>query len=61
MQWLSWVHRVVSATTQHGTTADRPTTLLWIGRRYFDDTLGLPVYVKSVRPVVWVNGAGAPV
>lgn len=61
MQWLSWVHRVVSAVTQSGTTAERPDNLLWVGRTYFDTTLGKPVWLESVRPSVWVDATGAPV
>lgn len=44
-----------------GTTANRPTTDLWVGRQYFDTTLGYPVFVKSIGPDVWVNGAGTTV
>lgn len=59
--WASFFEQVfnlLNAMTQAGTTAQRPTSFLWIGRRYFDSTLGKPVYVKSVGPVVWVDGVG---
>lgn len=59
--WAQWFARVGSrivALEQSGVTANRPTTGLWIGRRYFDTTLGKPVYVKSLNPTVWVDGAG---
>lgn len=59
--WTSFfdqIFNLLSAMTQSGTTAQRPTTFLWIGRRYFDSSLGKPVYVKSVGPVVWVDGVG---
>ena len=62
--WTSFfeaVFNLLSALTQSGTTAQRPTTFLWIGRPYFDTTLGYPVWVKSVGPTVWVNGSGASV
>lgn len=62
--WLSWVDRVhaaVSSLYQSGTTANRPTELLWVGRSYFDTTLGYPVWVKSVKPAVWVSAAGVVV
>lgn len=49
---------IIAASQQSGVTADRPTNALWIGRRYFDTTLGKPVFVKSVRPAVWVDGVG---
>lgn len=62
--WTSFFEQVFNllfAMTQSGTTAQRPTTYLWIGRRYFDTTLGYPIWVKSVGPTVWVNGSGAVV
>lgn len=61
LQWFSRVNAFVNAGQQSGPTADRPTSLLWIGRRYYDTTLGYPVYVHSVGPVVWHNGAGLSV
>lgn len=59
--WASFFEQVfnlLNAMTQSGTTAQRPTVFLWIGRRYYDTTLGYPVYVNSVGPVVWKDGAG---
>lgn len=50
--------------SRSGPTLSRPTSKLdgrWIGMNYFDTTLGLTVYLKSVNPDVWVNGAGAAV
>lgn len=60
-QWLSWVHMTISAVRQSGTTAQRPTNMLWIGRTFFDTTLGIPIWVQSVRPTVWIDAAGAVV
>lgn len=61
-QVFSRWHRIITASAQSGTTAQRPATLLWIGRRYFDKTLGIPVFVKQVNPsVVWVDAAGTSV
>ena len=51
-------HTIIVSAQQSGTTAQRPTKVLWIGRRFFDTTLGKPVYLKSVGPVVWVDGVG---
>lgn len=51
-------HTIIVSAQQSGTTAQRPTKVLWIGRRYFDTTLGKPVYIRSVGPAVWVDGAG---
>lgn len=60
--WLQWFDQLWLKidSDSHGTTANRPTKNLYIGRRYFDETLGYPVYVKTLVPV-WVNGAGAVV
>jgi hypothetical protein len=57
-QWISWVHLTVTAARQSGTTAERPTSILWIGRQYFDRTLNKPVYVSAVKPTVWRDAAG---
>lgn len=64
VSWLTWfnlAHQTITAARQSGATADRPTKLLWVGRRFFDTTLGLPVYLKSVRPDVWVDSTGVVV
>lgn len=60
-QWLSRVHTIATSLQQSGATADRPTSVLWLGRRYFDTTLGIPVWVQSVKPTVWVDATGSPV
>ena len=57
-QWLTWVHLTIQAARQSGPTAERPTTLLWIGRQFYDTTLNKPVFVRSVRPVQWRDAAG---
>lgn len=43
--------------TQNGTTAGRPTSSI-VGLRYFDTTLGYPVYWSGVT---WVDSTGTPV
>jgi hypothetical protein len=59
LQWFSRVQRVASAVSQSGTTAERPTSLLWLGRTYWDTTLNKPIWVKQVTPtVVWVLADG---
>lgn len=58
MQWFSNVHGIVQSIQQSGSTADRPTSLLWIGRRYYDETLSKPVYVRAVKPTVWRDAMG---
>ena len=60
--WVSRITVIGQAAQQHGPTANRPTAVLWIGRRYYDTDLGLPVFVDSVGPpVVWHDAAGNPV
>ena len=63
--WFAWFNSVFTwcqGMGQSGATAARPTKGLFIGRDYFDTTLGYKVTVKAVSPsVVWVNGAGAVV
>lgn len=61
LKWFTWAHNGISAIYGSGTTADRPTVLLWIGRPYFDTTLGKPIWLKTARPVVWVDATGASV
>lgn len=61
-QWTQRVHNISRAQIQSGTTALRPTSLLWIGRFYFDTTLGKPIWIKQVKPaVIWVDATGAAV
>ncbi len=55
------IFNVCNALTMSGTTGMRPTVGLWVGRMYFDTTLGTPIWLRSIGPVVWVNAAGAPV
>lgn len=50
------VFNICNALTQSGTTVQRPATLLWTGRVFFDTTLGKPVWWKTVG---WVDSTGA--
>lgn len=59
--WLSTANQVLQDISNSGTTAQRPTNFLYIGKPYFDTTLGVPIAVKSLSPTVWVNGVGTPV
>ena len=64
MAWIAWLKQItlyVGAINDSGTTAQRPTKGLWIGRPYFDTNLGYIIHLKSASPIVWVNGAGATV
>lgn len=64
-QWIQRTHKNARMVQESGPTTQRPTAGLWIGRFWFDETLGIPVWVKTVPPkpaaAVWVNSAGAPV
>lgn len=63
--FFSSIHDWLGPVGLSGTTAQRPVNTtqnrLYIGQMYFDTTLGLPVFVKSLNPTVWVNAAGAVV
>lgn len=63
--WFSQLFGTVQAIGTNGSTANRPsgtpTVPLYIGQGYFDSTLGYPVWIKSLSPTVWVNGAGGVV
>jgi hypothetical protein len=56
--WFTQVFTICLANQQSGITADRPTSGVWIGRRYYDTTLNKPVYVSAVKPIVWRDSAG---
>ncbi len=60
-QWFTRVHNMVASLYMSGATADRPAKLLWIGRQFYDTTLGKPVWVNSVNPTVWHDASGAVV
>lgn len=64
--WQSWFNSIYTwcvGNGESGTTGQRPTgQSLFIGRPYFDTTLGYMVWVKQVSPsVIWVNGSGTSV
>ena len=56
--FFSATYNILFALTQSGTTAQRPTKLLWSGRTYFDTTLGMPIWYKFAG---WVNASGIQV
>lgn len=63
--WFSRTNNSAKASQESGPTSERPTTLLWIGRPYFDTTLNIPIWVQSVpakpAPAVWCDATGSPV
>lgn len=60
-QWTTRINQIANSLQTSGATAERPSTGLWIGRMFFDSTLGKPVWVKSVKPAVWVDASGVVV
>jgi hypothetical protein len=57
-QWIQRTHNNARTLQQSGPTAERPDQLLWLGRFYFDTTINKPVWLRSINPSVWVDGAG---
>lgn len=51
----STLAELVTDLTSSGTTANRPTARLYVGRFYFDETLGLPIYYDGAA---WVKADG---
>lgn len=61
-QWISRTHRAAFSVQQSGATPERPASVLWIGRFFFDTTLNKPIWIKQVKPVVlWCDATGATV
>lgn len=56
--WFTQVYIICFAIQESGTTAQRPTKNLWLGRRYYDTTINKPVYVSAVLPTVFRDAAG---
>jgi len=63
----NWIHYfavispIIASLADSGTTTVRPIKGLWIGRQFFDTTIGKPIYVKTLVPIVWVDAAGVVV
>lgn len=56
--WMSQAWAILAAVEQSGVTANRPTTNLWVGRTYFDTTLGLPLWYDGNVVTGWIDAAG---
>lgn len=52
---------VNTPTFNAGTTAERPTRYLSPGSTYYDTTLGKPIWVNSINPIVWHDASGSVV
>ena len=53
--FFSAIFQLLTAMTQSGTTAKRPTNFLWVGRNYYDTTLALPIFYKGPG---WIKADG---
>lgn len=56
VSFLGQVFRACAAVYSSGTTAQRPTRGLWVGRVYYDTTLGMPIWFKNPG---WVKADGS--
>ena len=60
--WYGAIGRLGNALTSAGTTAQRPTKGLWIGRPYFDTSLaagaGKPIWYNGTD---WIDATGTTV
>lgn len=54
---FNYWHQTITSMRQSGTTAQRPTAGLWIGRRFYDTTLNKPIYFSAL-PDVWRDSQG---
>jgi len=61
--WAKTIFLVAFAAQQSGTTANRPLKDLWVGRPYFDTSLGAkgkPIWVDKTG-AAWVDATGTNV
>jgi len=60
--WVDTVHGIAQDVSNSGTTAQRPTANQYIGKPYFDTTLGKPIWLSAMgSPPTWVDATGAVV
>lgn len=60
--WFSIVQYILQDQSNSGPTTQRPTTNQYVGKTYFDTTLGKPIWIKTGgSPPTWVDATGAPV
>jgi len=55
--FFTQVYRLLVAMQGSGSTANRPTSLLWTGRAYYDTTITKPVWWDGSA---WRDATGAP-
>lgn len=56
--WMSTQSDDVATLKSSGVTGDRPIVGLFIGRTFFDTTLGIPIWYSGTN---WKNSAGTTV
>jgi hypothetical protein len=56
VQWFKKLFIVAFDQQNSGTTAQRPTADLYVGKQFFDTTLGYPIWYDGS---VWVDATGA--
>ncbi len=59
--FLTQVWAVIRVVNLSGTTAQRPTTNLFVGMTYFDTTLNVPIWLQSAKRSVWITADGTVV
>lgn len=60
-QWFALVGNVLLAVTSSGTTGQRPTKFLWVGRNYWNTDIGQMDWWDGAAWVTWgAGGGGAP-
>lgn len=57
---LTTLTNYTQGAVQSGPTGSRPTSPA-LGQTFFDTTLGQPIWVVQVSPVIWVNASGTTV
>ena len=57
-QFFNAVFTLLSGLTSSGTTANRPTKNLFLGRTYFDSTLNRPIWYTGTN---WIRADGTVV
>jgi len=57
--WMSAAWLIINAVSLSGTTDKRPVDNVYVGQMYFDTTLGLPIWAKTLgSPISWVKADG---
>lgn len=60
-KWFSKAYVLLFSIQNAGATDKRPTNDLFIGKFYYDQSLGKPIWLHSVSPIVWHDASGTVV